>query len=116
MSAGCKAGLRPLHDQLISLGRSLGADVKVCPCKTIVPLCRRRVFAEVKPSTRSRIDFGLALAKYVQQGGKVPARLIDTGGMAKKDRITHKIEITDADQIDAEVWERLRRTYEADEG
>ena len=35
-----KANLRPIHDALIELGRSLGPDVKVCPCQTIVPLYR----------------------------------------------------------------------------
>src|SRR5690349_14675206 len=50
MYAGGKAGLRPLHDRLIELGRSLGPDVKVCPCETIVPLYRHHVFAQIKPA------------------------------------------------------------------
>src|SRR5262245_56879918 len=81
-----KANLRPIHDALIELGRSLGSDVKVCPCETIVPLYRHHVFAQVKPSTKTRIDFGLALGDTKANG-----RLIDTGGFAKKDRITHRI-------------------------
>ena len=59
------------------------------PCKTIVPLYRKHVFAQIKPTTRTRIDLGLAL-----KDTKVPKRLIDTGGLAKKDRISHRIEIT----------------------
>src|SRR5947199_9829248 len=51
MYAGPKAALRPIHDALIELGRSLGSDVKVCPCQTIVPLYRNHVFAEIKPAT-----------------------------------------------------------------
>ncbi len=114
MYAGGKAGLRPLHDELLRLARGLGPDVKVCPCKTIVPLFRSRVFAEVKPSTRARIDFGLALARFLQLGGKTPPRLIDTGGMLKRDRITHRIEITKMADIDDEVREWMRRAYELD--
>jgi hypothetical protein len=38
MYAGPKAGLRPLHDRLVGLAAGLGPDVRVCPCKTIVPL------------------------------------------------------------------------------
>jgi len=37
------------------------------------------------------IDLGFALTHYK---GKLPKRLIDTGGLAKKDRITHRMEIT----------------------
>src|SRR5713101_8080384 len=33
MYAGPRAGLRPLHDRLLQLGRSLGPDVRVCPCQ-----------------------------------------------------------------------------------
>src|SRR5262249_34008803 len=58
MFAGQRAGLRPIYDALIRIGRALGGDVKICPCKTIVPLYRRHVFAEIKPATNSRIDLG----------------------------------------------------------
>src|SRR5207248_632011 len=46
MFAGKKSALRPIYDKLLSLGLSLGADVKACPCKTIVPLYRKHVFAQ----------------------------------------------------------------------
>ena len=92
MYAGPKAELRKIHDELIRRGRSLGRDVKVCPCKTMVPLYREHVFAEIKPSTKPRIDFGLALGELLKAGKtKFPKRLIDTGGFAKKNRITHRI-------------------------
>jgi hypothetical protein len=111
MYAGPKAGLKPIHDALIKLGRSLGKDVRVCPCKTIVPLYREHVFAQIKPSTRTRIDLGLALTHYK---GKLPARLIDTGGLAKKDRITHRIEISSLKDIDADVKKWLKIAYGLD--
>lgn len=59
--AGPKAALRPVYDALLAAGRKLGSDVRVCPCRTFVPLYRHHVFAQIKPSTRTRIDFGLAL-------------------------------------------------------
>jgi len=74
--AGPKERLRPIFDDLLKLGRVLGDDVKVCPCKTIVPLYLEHVFAQIKPTTNSRVDFGLALTHHK---GKLPKRLIDTG-------------------------------------
>ncbi len=61
---GRKIKLRPIYDELLKLGKSLGDDVKACPCKTIVPLYREHVFAQIKPTTNSRIDLGLALAHF----------------------------------------------------
>jgi hypothetical protein len=45
---------------------------------------------------------------------KAEGRLIDTGGYAKKDRITHRIPITAVSEIDDEVKKWLRAAYEAD--
>jgi Domain of unknown function (DUF5655) len=98
--AGAKEKLRPIYDELLALGKSMGADVKACPCKTMVPLYRQHVFAQIKPTTNTRIDLGFAPAHYK---GKLPKRIIDTGGLAKKDRITHRIELKSVDEIDAEV-------------
>ena len=109
MFAGPKSGLRPLFDALVTLGLSTGPDVKACPCKTIVPLYRHHVFAQIKPATRTRIDFGLALG-----GTKAPKRLVDTGGFKKRDRITHRIEIASTADIDEEVKRWLKKAYELD--
>ena len=109
--AGPKEKLRPIFDELLTLGKSLGDDVKACPCKTIVPFYREHVFAQIKPTTNSRIDLGFALTHYK---GKLPKRLIDTGGVAKKDRITRRIEITAVEQIDGEVKKWLKTAYDLD--
>jgi hypothetical protein len=109
--AGKKVALRPLYDELLKLGRAMGKDVRACPCKTMVPLYRRHVFAQIKPTTNTRVDLGLALAKHA---GKLPARLIDTGGKEKKDRITHRIPISSPKEIDADVRRWLKAAYDLD--
>jgi len=109
MFSGPKAALRPLYDRLYDLARSIGDDIKISPGKTIVSIYRNHVIAQIKPSTKTRIDFGLALKDTPATG-----RLIDTGGFAKKDRITHRIEITSLDDIDAFVETWLRRAYALD--
>jgi hypothetical protein len=109
MYGGKKADLRPLYDKLLALGLSMGKDVKACPCETMVPLYRRHVFAQIKPTTQTRIDMGFALGAVKPEG-----RLIDTGGYAKKDRITHRIAISTPADIDNEVKRWLRVAYEGD--
>ena len=110
--AGKKAALRPLFEHVLSLTRSLGPDVKVCPCETIVPIYRNHVIAEVK-SFVARLDLGFALGDPAAV--KDPSgRLKDTGGFAKKDRITHKVELaSEADLKIALPW--LKQAYERDE-
>ncbi len=110
MFSGGKAGLRPIYDALLKTGLKLGKDVKACPCQTIVPLYRKHVFAQIKPTTQTRIDLGFALGDMKPKG-----RLIDTGGFAKKDRITHRIPITSIEEIDDEVKHWLKVAYDRDE-
>jgi hypothetical protein len=109
--AGPREKLRPIFEELLNVGKSIGDDVKACPCRTIVPLYREHVFAQIKPTTNSRIDLGFALTHYK---GKLAKRLIDTGGLAKKDRITHRMEITATEQIDGEVKKWLKKAYDLD--
>jgi hypothetical protein len=104
-----RPNLRPIHDALIELARSIGSEVKFCPCQTIVPVYRDHVIAQIKPATKTRIDFGFALGDT-----KATGRLIDTGGFAKKDRITHRIPISDIKEINAEVKKWLKIAYERD--
>jgi len=108
--SGPRAALRPLYEQLLKLGSSLGKDVKACPCKTMVPFYRNHVFAQIKPSTNTRIDLGFALGNM-----KTPKRLIDTGGYEKKDRITRRIEVKSKADIDDELKRWLKKAYEMDE-
>ena len=109
MFSGGKAGLRPLYDALLKLGLKTGKEAKACPCQTIVPLYRNHVFAQIKPTTQTRIDMGFALGDMKPTG-----RLIDTGGFAKKDRITHRIPISSPADIDDEVKHWLKVAYDRD--
>jgi hypothetical protein len=109
MYSGRKAALRSLYEKLLALGLSMGKDAKACPCETMVPLYRRHVFAQIKPATQTRIDMGFALGALKAEG-----RLVDTGGFAKKDRITHRIPVSAPADIDNEVKRWLRVAYEAD--
>ena len=109
MFSGVKEGLRPIYDTLLQMALGLADDVKACPCQTIVPLYRNHVFAQLKPTTRTRLDLGLALKDM-----KTPPRLLDTGGFAKKDRITRRIAISSVDEIDDDVKHWLKVAYDLD--
>ena len=109
MFAGKKAGLRPIYDRMLALAFELGKDVRVSPCKTIVPFYRKHVFAQVKPTTAMRVDLGFAFKDMPPTG-----KLISTGGFEKGDRITHRIPVGSAAEIDKEVGKWLKQAYEID--
>jgi hypothetical protein len=109
MFSGSKEGLRPIYEQILKTGLKIGKEVKACPCQTIVPLYRKHVFAQIKPTTTKRIDIGFALGDMKPTG-----RLIDTGGFAKKDRITHRIPLESLNDIDDEVRRWLKAAYDRD--
>ena len=109
MFSGKKAGLRPIADALLELAFALGKDVTVSPGKTIIPFYRNHVFAQVKPTTQTRVDLGFCL-----RGVKPSGRLVSTGGEAKGDRITHRIGLASVDEIDREVRHWLKEAYAAD--
>jgi hypothetical protein len=79
MFAGPKQHLRIIYDEILKYALTMGPEIRVSPCSTIVPICRKHIIAQSKPTTRT--DLGLAL-----KNAKVPKRLINTGGFEKKDR------------------------------
>lgn len=110
---GPKAALLPLYESILHFTLKLGRDVKACPCATMVPFYRQHVFAQVKPSTKSRLDLGLALG-YVKGVSPKSSHLIDTGGLARKDRITHRLELTSDGDFNEFAKDWLARAYNAD--
>ncbi len=107
MFAGPKAGLRPLYDAVLEFALALGEDAKATPCSTYVPLLRRNTFAIVKPTTRTRIDLGLALP-----GVEPTERLSVAKGLGSA-RITHLVGLSTLDDFDDAVKGWLRTAYEA---
>ena len=108
--AGARAVMRPIYEVILARAAALGPDVTITPCATMVPIRRHHVIAQVKPLA-SRLDLGLALGT---ESGKLPARLLATGGVAKGDRITHVIRLAAPSEVDATVDRWLQRAYALD--
>ncbi len=104
-----KPGLRPIFERIVALVREQFPEVKISPCQTMVPLYRKNVFAQIKPATRTRLELGLCLKGYAKP---LIARLIDTGGLQKGDRITHRFDLASADEVDAQVAEWLQIAWD----
>ena len=107
--AGPKATLRPIFDAVLVEVRKLGKDVKVCPCKTIVPFYRNRVFAELKPATRTRVELSFAL-----QGVPFGGLLKKNPRANEKDRLKHQVHLATPADLTPQVLKWLRLAYDQD--
>lgn len=102
--SGAKADLRPIHDALVELVQEFGNDVEISPKKTCVSLRRNKQFAVITPATKTRIDLGINLKGHA---GNARMKEEKPGSMC-----THKIGITEVDQIDNTLTDWLRSAYE----
>jgi hypothetical protein len=101
---GPKAGLRPIHERLMTTIGPWG-DFEVAPKKGYVSLRRRRQFAMLGPGSNTRFDLGLNM-----KGTPGTERLVEQkpGGMC-----SHQVRLTGAEQVDADVLAWVRQAYEA---
>lgn len=110
MFAGGKEWQRPIFDTVVAFVRTLGAEVKVCPCKTIVPFYRHHVFGELKPATKTRLELAFALDGEAEVGG----RLVPNPRAKGNDRLKHFIALTPDAGFDDECKKHLTAAYRAD--
>ncbi|MBB6254308.1 DUF5655 domain-containing protein [Nitrospirillum iridis] len=100
-----KLELRPLYDALVAAAARFGADVEVAPKKANVSLRRRKQFALIQPTTRTRVDLGLILKT------QAPAGRLEASGSFNA-MFTHRVKLSTPADLDAEVLGWLREAYD----
>lgn len=100
-----KEHLRPFYEELLKRAISFGEDVEVAPKKSAVSLRRKRQFALIQPSTKSRIDLGLKL-----DNAELSGRLETSGPFGTM--CTNRIQITEESGVDDEVLRWMKQAYE----
>jgi hypothetical protein len=105
--SGSHAALRPVHEKVVDAAIACGDDVIPTSCKTMVPIYRKHVFAEMRP-VDGCVELQLAL------GDDVPAkgRLLASDGRQPGDRLTHRVRLTKESEVDAELRGWMQRAYE----
>ena len=100
--AGDKAALLPMYEQIIKAVKGFGKDVEIAPKKTCVSLRRSKQFAQIQPSTKTRLDVGLNL-KGVAPSGRLEA----FSGMC-----THRVRVESPKDIDKALLGWLKEAYD----
>jgi hypothetical protein len=106
--------LRPVFDEVIEAGVGIAhyGLVEVQARKTFVTLrTKRRKFAMVRPSTKTRVDLGLRIVEMHSGHQRFAARL-QSAKLLRDDTMTHRIPLTKLGDVDDEVCYWLAVAYE----
>lgn len=102
---GAKSALKPLYDTLAAALSAFGDDIEFSPKKAYVSVRRSKQFAIIQPAS-GRLDVGLVLKTE-----PATARLEVAGSFNAM--VTHRVRISAAQDIDAELLAWLLAAYNA---
>lgn len=104
--AGPKAPLKPIYEAVVKVVQGFGRDVELAPKKAYVSLRRKKQFALIQPSTRTRVDLGINL------GGKAPQGRLEASGSFNA-MVSHRVRLETPKDVDSDVKSWLREAYDA---
>ncbi|HSK12910.1 MAG TPA: DUF4287 domain-containing protein [Phnomibacter sp.] len=99
-----KEDLKGWYDNIMKIVNGLGSDIEVAPKKAYVSLRRKKQFAIIQPSTKTRLDIGLNIK------GKDPSGMAERSGSWNA-MCTHRIKLEDAASINDELMGWIREAY-----
>src|SRR5258708_11603707 len=101
--SGKKAGLKPLHDALMTVITTFGDDIELAPKKGYLSLRRKKQFAMIQPTT-TRIDLGLILKD-------LPATERLESAASFNALFTHRVRVNTINDVDPQVIAWLKQAY-----
>jgi hypothetical protein len=102
---GKKAGLKPLHDALMTAITTFGHDVELAPKKGYVSLRRKKQFAMLQPTTAARLDVGIILKDV-----PTTERLESAAGFNAL--FTHRVRVNSISDVDEQLITWLKQAYD----
>ena len=100
-----KEALKELYDILIKEIHQFGSDVELAPKKAYVSVRRKKQFAILQPSTKTRLDVGLML-KDTPASGKLEA------AGSWNAMCTHRIKLESSADITPQLIKWIRQSYD----
>ena len=100
-----KEEMMPWYEKLMKEIKAFGNDVEIAPKKTYVSLRRKKQFAIIQPSTKTRMDVGLNM-KNVALIGKLEA------GGSWNAMCTHRVKVESEKDINGDLVKWIRQAYD----
>lgn len=95
----------PVYQKIMSEIEKFGSDIEIAPKNAYVSLRRKKQFALLQPATKTRFEIGIILKGQESQG---KLEKISTANAM----CSHKINIAGVNDIDGEVIDWLKKSYE----
>jgi predicted transport protein len=100
-----KEALKELYDLLIKEIRQFGPDVELAPKKAYVSIRRKKQFAILQPSTKTRLDVGLMLKDTPASG------TLEAAGSWNA-MCTHRIKLENKTDVTPQLIKWIRQSYD----
>lgn len=100
-----KEDLRPIYEAVIKLVSSFGQDVEIAPKRAYVSLRRKKQFALIQPSTKTRVDIGINIK------GKEPDGLLEASGSFNS-MVSHRVRTSSVKDVTKDVKKWLKEAYD----
>ncbi len=101
-----KESLRPIYDKIITELKQFGDDFEIAPKRAYVSLRRKKQFAIIQPSTKTRVDVGINI-----KGRETTERLEASGSF--NGMVSHRVRISDAKEVDKDLINWMKEGYDA---
>ena len=101
-----KESLRPIYDKIIAELKKFGDDIEIAPKRAYVSLRRKKQFAIIQPSTKTRVDVGI----NIKERGTTE-RLEASGSF--NGMVSHRVRISDAKEVDKDLINWMKEGYDA---
>jgi len=100
-----KEELLKFYEEIISGINAFGGDVELSPKKAYVSVRRKKQFAIIQPTTKTRLDVGINLK------GAAPEGKLEAAGSFNS-MCTHRVRIENSGDINKEFFVWLKQAYE----
>ncbi len=100
-----KENLKPWYDKLVAEIGSFGNDVEISPKKAYVSFRRKKQFAILQPSVKTRLDIGLNLKNVA------PGNVLQAAG-SWNSMCTHRVKIEDEKSMNKELIGWIKQAYD----
>lgn len=100
-----KENMKPWYDKIMAEVNKFGKDITVAPKKAYVSLVRKKQFAIISPSTKTRMDVGLNLKG--NPGDKIAEATTTWNAMC-----THRIKIEDEKMLNKDLINWIKQSYD----
>jgi len=100
-----KEELHKFYEKIIGGINAFGGDVELSPKKAYVSVRRKKQFAIIQPTTKTRLDVGINLK------GTTPAGKLEASGSFNA-MCTHRVRIENQKDISKELFDWLKQAYE----